>query len=443
VSVVARPGFALVAALLLGPSCTGTMNAGESTNASEDSLRYLSDPGFRRTEMVASLVNPQNRYSQRRLAHYESGDAADWARLPEWNPRVAVVSARQLDGAPLLGLLGADAERLVISDAAEQGDDAALVALGEAAFFRYPVQLENAVSAAASSRAALEEYGFWVDDARGAGGLVRVELEDGSRMLGFTCATCHAARRDDRSGLVVGVGNDRLDLGRLMFDVGRQQGPLPEAAAHWLTWGPGRLDVTTTDGGEPVRIGDLRPVRWLTHLHADASLRNRDLIALAIRIETLMITSGDETTRPPRAVALGLAAYVRTLADTLPAPASLAPAAARGRAVFQSACAECHEPPAFTGPPVPLDVVGTDPTIGVSLDRGTGTYRVPSLRGVSTRGALLHDASLPDLDAMFDPARVAPDFTQGRRAGAVPGHAFGLGLDDAARSDLIAYVSTL
>jgi hypothetical protein len=57
---------------------------------------------------------------------------------------------------------------------------------------------------------------------------------------------------------------------------------------------------------------------------------------------------------------------------------------------------------------------------------------------------LLHDASLPSLDAMFDPTRTTALFSGGTRGvGAVPGHVFGLGLDAATRSDLVAYLSGL
>ena len=76
--------------------------------------------------------------------------------------------------------------------------------------------------------------------------------------------------------------------------------------------------------------------------------------------------------------------------------------------------------------------------------RGTGTYRVPSLHGVATRGALLHDASLPGPAELLDPARLRPSYAGGRRGpGAVPGHVFGLDLGDADRGDLLAYLGTL
>jgi hypothetical protein len=92
---------------------------------------------------------------------------------------------------------------------------------------------------------------------------------------------------------------------------------------------------------------------------------------------------------------------------------------------------------------VPLDVVGTDPTIGDSLVRGTGSYRVPSLRGVGRRALLLHDGSLPSLDAMFDPTRLGSDYDGGVRVGAVPGHVFGLDLSDSDRGALLAYLEAL
>jgi mono/diheme cytochrome c family protein len=404
---------------------------------------YLHDASFRRATLVASLVRTGNEYSRVRLASYDTGDANDWSRLAEWNPRVEPLPLGELDrpgGARAGAPLGPAARALSLSDAALRGDEAALLALGEEAFFRYPVQLAQEAELATTSRDAFAQYGFWSDDARGAGGLVRVELPDGTPTFAYTCATCHGARREGR--LVLGVPNDRLDLGRLTFDAATRGGPVdPTLGALWRSWGPGRLDVTTAFGGEPVRIADLRPVRWLSHLHADATVAQKDRATLAVRIETLLVTVHSATNRPPRAVALGLAAYVWSLADTLPAPPAEAP---RGAAVFAENCARCHVPPAFTGPPVPLDVVGTDPTIGLSAVRGTGTYRVPSLHGVSTRGPLLHDASLPDLAHMFDPARLTDDFDGGRHGpGAVRGHVFGLALSDAERAALLAYLATL
>jgi len=191
-----------------------------------------------------------------------------------------------------------------------------------------------------------------------------------------------------------------------------------------------------------VRIPDLRPIRFQTYLHATASVAVRDVTSLAVRIETLIITSNDATVRPPREIALGLATYLFSLADTLPMRANQTDGEARGKEIFDKRCSGCHIPPSFTGPPVSLAVIGTDPRVGMSAERGTGTYRVPSLRGVATRGPLLHDASAASLEMMFDPARTNAGF-KGRLGAPIAGHTFGLDLDASARVDLIAYLRTL
>jgi len=209
-------------------------------------------------------------------------------------------------------------------------------------------------------------------------------------------------------------------------------------------WGPGRLDVTTTTGIERVRIPDLRPVRFLTYLQQDATLAVRDRTTLAIRIETLIVTSYAEVQRPPRMIALALAAYISSLADALPSMASVAVVSPQGGQIVAEQCGSCHIGPALTGAPVPLAVVGIDPTFGLSQSRGTGAYRVPSLHGVGTRGPLLHDGTVPSLETLFDPARMAAAFA-GRvhGSGAIAGHPFGLELSSGDRTALLAYLHAL
>ena len=280
-----------------------------------------------------------------------------------------------------------------------------------------------------------------MDDAAGAGGLVRAQVADGSGEIAETCSTCHEAPVN--GVLTVGRPNALLDSGRAILDAGATP-PDGAFAAAVARWGPGRLDVTTTTGTEPVRIADLRPVRWLSYLQADATVAQLDRTVLAIRLETLIITSHQQVSRPPRMITLALAAYVASLANALPDVSAAAQASPEGARVFASTCTPCHVPPALTGPPVPLAVVGTDPMLGESAVRGTGTYRVPSLHGVGTRGPLLHDGTVPSLDAMFDPARVTPAFTgKLHGTGAVQGHPFGLDLDDGDRAALLAYLKAL
>jgi len=430
----------LAAAGLLG-ACASSPTSGQDP---APGVPYLDDASFRRAELEASLVNPSNAYSQLRLARYASGDGADWERLPEWNPPVEPILASELDapGGASTTALSRRAVPLALPATVASEDDPALVALGELAFHRYPTQVGAYFGVGLTSRSAAARYGLWVDETRGVGGLVRARMADGSGAVSLTCSTCHSAQGAE-GDLVAGLPNARLDVGAATLAA---QG-VPEGAATGdpiAAWGPGRVDVTTTAGTEPVRIPDLRPVRWLTHLQQDATVRSRDLTALAIRIETLIITSGDQVVRPPRVVALALAAYVRTLAATLPSPDGAARASPRGAAAFASQCAGCHIAPALTGPPVPLATIGTDPTFGLSASRGTGAYRVPSLHGVGSRGPLLHDGTIASVDALFDAGRLAPSFA-GRLhgSGAVLGHLFGLTLGAEDRSALLAYLRAL
>ena len=208
-------------------------------------------------------------------------------------------------------------------------DDPSLLALGAAAFARYPAQVAPYFSVALTSRAAAARYGLWVDEGRGVGGLVRARMADGSAAVSLTCSTCHSAA--SVSGADPGLPNRSLDIGAAILDA---PGAVldPAKATALAAWGPGRLDVTTSAGTEPVRIPDLRPVRWLTYLQQDATLHMRDLATLAIRIETLIITSNDQVLRPPRMISLALAAYLISLADTLPAPETAAADVTGGRA---------------------------------------------------------------------------------------------------------------
>ena len=141
---------------------------------------------------------------------------------------------------------------------------------------------------------------------------------------------------------------------------------------------------------------------------------------------------------------------------------------ARGAQVFRrEGCETCHTPPNYTNgnltlaegwqPPadhpnrgdiVPLSV-GTDPGLALKTRKGTGLYKIPSLRGVWYRPRLLHDGSLASLEEMFDPARLSPDYVSkgwhppGVTARAIRGHVFGLGLDAEEKTALLAFVRSL
>lgn len=380
--------------------------------APSDPLRaYLESRDARRATLERSLVAPANGYSQLRLSRYATGRDGDWERLAEWNPRTEPVRASDLGRGEVS--LGADAAALELARA-EAGDAEALRALGERAFYSYPVQLIGYAGPALESREAALRYGLWIDERERVGGLVRAEAPAGGTAVGLTCSSCHA--RVEGGKLRV-LPNTKLDLGRLMTDAGG------DSSGARLAWGPGRIDVSSAAGTEPVRIPDLRPVRYLGHLHHAGAVKQNDVTTLAVRLETLIIVSHGQARRPPRAVTLGLALYLWQLADELPAPPP-APGA------FARTCGGCHAGEALGGGLVPMAQVGTDETVGRSADRGTGFWRVPSLRGAGSRGPLMHDASILGVDALLDPSRAG-------------GHRFGLDLAEEERAALAAWLRAL
>jgi mono/diheme cytochrome c family protein len=142
--------------------------------------------------------------------------------------------------------------------------------------------------------------------------------------------------------------------------------------------------------------------------------------------------------------------------------------AAAGQQVFErERCGNCHTPPLYTNnkltraagyiPPSdhPLSVdimplsVGTDPDLALKTRKGTGLYKIPSLKGVWYRGLFNHDGSVASLEEWFDPARLRDDFVPSGFKGyavtrrAVPGHPFGLALSTEDKAALIAFLKTL
>ena len=94
--------------------------------------------------------------------------------------------------------------------------------------------------------------------------------------------------------------------------------------------------------------------------------------------------------------------------------------------------------------------VGTDLTLALGTRRGTGYYKVPSLRGVWYRGPFEHNGSVATLEDWFDPARLRPEYEPtgwkgppGTKTRAVPGHRFGLNLPPEDRRAIIAFLKTL
>jgi hypothetical protein len=93
--------------------------------------------------------------------------------------------------------------------------------------------------------------------------------------------------------------------------------------------------------------------------------------------------------------------------------------------------------------------VGTDPWLVLKTRKGTGFYKIPSLRGLWYRRRLLHDASITSLEELFDPARLAPEYgrkgwsPRGMTKGAVPGFEFLTKLSADDKRALIAFLRSL
>lgn len=141
--------------------------------------------------------------------------------------------------------------------------------------------------------------------------------------------------------------------------------------------------------------------------------------------------------------------------------------AERGQKIFaREGCNGCHPAPLYTNnklTPAPgfrvpdehqrlYDVmpvsVGTDPWLAMKTKRGTGYYKVPSLRGVWYRGPFEHNGSVLTLEDWFDPARLRDDYVPTGWPGpepnrAVRGHEFGLKLNPEDKKALLAFLRTL
>jgi len=162
-----------------------------------------------------------------------------------------------------------------------------------------------------------------------------------------------------------------------------------------------------------------------------------------------------------------LAKYVYSLAPP-PNPNAASALSHQGEAVFaREGCGRCHTPPLYTsnklvpapGFAIPEQhrrtydieptVVGTDPALTMRTRRGTGYYKIPSLRGVRYRGPFEHSGSVATLQDWFDASRLRNDYVPTGYGGfgvehrAVPGHPFGLNLSAGDKAALIAFLKTL
>ncbi len=193
----------------------------------------------------------------------------------------------------------------------------------------------------------------------------------------------------------------------------------------------------------------------------------QDAIGLAWYGETQPEPSTGRATRYTDEQLYALALYLYSLTPPKN-PNQFGAEAAKGERIFErEGCAGCHTPPYYTNNKlIPVDGfeptadhrerfdillarVGTDPRYALQTRKGTGYYKVPSLKGVWYRGPFGHHGSAATLEDWFDPARLSNDYHPTGYAGpdgrerAVKGHEFGLSLGSAERKALIAFLRTL
>jgi hypothetical protein len=231
----------------------------------------------------------------------------------------------------------------------------------------------------------------------------------------------------------------------------------------------------------PAKIPDLIGMRsrkyidhTATHLHRGIGdlMRYAALVSFAEPIDfgpyhVLLPATKRVQARLPDEALYALALYIYFLKP----PSNPNPFDQRARAgqeIFtREGCPSCHTPPlytsnkitlasGFTPPkdvPATLDVlhisVGTDPGLALATRKGTGYYKIPSLKGVWYRGHYLHDGSLASLEEMFDPDRLKDTHIPGgfiplgEKVHAIKGHEFGLKLKLEEREQLVAFLRTL
>lgn len=305
--------------------------------------------------------------------------------------------------------------------------------------------------------------------------------DDGSlRTIGVTCALCHSTVDDS---FTAGIGhrldgwaNRDLNVGAILNlapDEGLQpvanllHADVPTVRTVLTSWGPGKYDATVFLDGKAFRpdgktaatlippafgLAGVNLATWtgwgsVTHWNAfvgnlemhgsgtfyDPRVNNAE--QFPIGAENNMGNVRPATPEDDRITSKLAALHVYQL--SIPAPTapdgSFDPAAAeRGKAIFagQAGCATCHVPPLFTEPGFNAHTPAEMGIDSFEADRSPAhVYRTSPLKGLwaHAKGGFYHDgrfATLRDVVDHYDQLR-------------------NLGLSDAQKQDLVAYLTSL
>lgn len=231
----------------------------------------------------------------------------------------------------------------------------------------------------------------------------------------------------------------------------------------------------------PAKIPDLIGVKerkyfdhTATHLHRGIGdlMRYAALVSSADAVDfgPHRVTAPDTRRTQPRLsdeALYALSLYIYSLKPP-PNPNPVDEKATAGEKIFmREGCARCHTPPLYTNnkltlaegftppkdAPKSLDILpisaGTDPGLAMKTRKGTGYYKIPSLKGVWYRGHYLHDGSAASLEELFDPDRLKETYKPNGwslpdiKTRAIVGHEFGLKLSMEDRKALISFLKTL
>lgn len=247
--------------------------------------------------------------------------------------------------------------------------------------------------------------------------------------------------------------------------------PLEDVLRAWETSPPGVAIRQGTSLRHPAQVPDLIGVKDRQYLDHTGLVRHRsigDLMRYAALNQDAQdlasyggfvpqgrdfrdVPAPETRSRYSDEQLYALALYLYSLKPP-PNPNRFDTLAARGQAVFsREGCARCHTPPLYTNnkltPAKGFDIppghaarfdilprsVGTDPAAARETRRGTGYYKVPSLKGVWYRGPFQHNGAVATLEEWFD----------ARRTATVEGHEYGLDLTAGEKRALIAFLKTL
>lgn len=328
--------------------------------------------------------------------------AGTWLVLPPDRQRFREVPRKPLQGSPpaskKLEMKGRDIFRYDT--------------YGDEAYFTDTLELPFKTLIAMPAATREKTLGVLTDKDGKLVGIEEVVEKNGKRRWGVTCAFCHSVV-NEKGERLDGFPNTRLNVGAILALSPNIDN---EKRARYLSWGPGRIDVTFNNEAEdgvdnPAVIQAAFGTKGIKYFNWNGtfdSAKERSHFTMDI------VGHGNGNFRPPERWGIinkdfgdgidligpkmpAVIAYIQKLEPPSPKPGSFDKSqAVKGKGLFEGKgnCVRCHKPPLYTNnKKVKPEVVGTDPKHANSPVFKDGTYKVPQLRGVWAVGPYFHDGS--------------------------------------------------